>query len=172
MGFLYLPPSRFSCVLPCASVAGGVSRPRTGALVVSTVDYIDSNLPEVCTLALGCALVGCASGGGRRLRVLCAAPSCDSLLGAELLRGVRQRGGHDERGRHAHVLFPGKSRGRGGHAVARHGMASLLGVGCYGIVFGLAWLRVAWFSLAYVAEDGMVGYVWCGMVRYGVQLRV
>ena len=28
----------FCCILPCASVAGGVSRPRSGALVQITVD--------------------------------------------------------------------------------------------------------------------------------------
>ena len=54
-----------------------------------------------------------AAGGGRRLRVLCAAPSRDALLGTQLLWGVRQRWGHDERGRYAHVLFPGESSGFG-----------------------------------------------------------
>ena len=38
MGLFFLPPlrTRFSCILPCASEAGSVGRPRSGALVLST----------------------------------------------------------------------------------------------------------------------------------------
>uniref|UniRef100_A0A6I8P3V0 Serine/threonine-protein phosphatase n=1 Tax=Ornithorhynchus anatinus TaxID=9258 RepID=A0A6I8P3V0_ORNAN len=53
-------------------------------------------------------------GGGRRLRVLCQEAAGDALLGPELLWRVRQCGCHDERGRDAHVLLPGRARGAGG----------------------------------------------------------
>jgi hypothetical protein len=56
----------------------------------------------------------CLSGGGGRLRVLCQAPAGDSLLGAQLLRRVRQCGRNDERGRDAHVLLPGRMMARTG----------------------------------------------------------
>ncbi len=48
------------------------------------------------------------AGGGGRLRVLRQAAAGYTLLGSQLLRGVRQRGRDDVRGRNAHVLLPGK----------------------------------------------------------------
>lgn len=45
-------------------------------------------------------------GGGGRVRVLREAAAGDAVLGAELLRRVRQRGRHDVRRRDAHVLLP------------------------------------------------------------------
>lgn len=47
-----------------------------------------------------------ASSGGRRLRVLRQAATCDTFLSAELLRRVRQRGRNDVRGRNVNVLLP------------------------------------------------------------------
>merc|ERR1712087_136385 len=53
-----------------------------------------------------------APGGGGRIRVLRKEAAGDGLLGAKLLRRVRQRGRHDERGRHADVLVPDPQAGR------------------------------------------------------------
>lgn len=50
------------------------------------------------------------AGGGGRLRVLCQTAAGDAVLGSQLLRGVRQRRRHDERGRVPHVLLPGTPR--------------------------------------------------------------
>lgn len=49
----------------------------------------------------------CSSGRRGRLRVLRQAAAGDHLLRPELLRRVRQRRRHDERGRDPHVLLPG-----------------------------------------------------------------
>ena len=47
-------------------------------------------------------------GRGRWLRVLCQAPTGDTVLRTQLLRRVRQRRGHDECRRDANVFVPGQ----------------------------------------------------------------
>lgn len=49
-------------------------------------------------------------GGGRRLRVLRQTAAGDPVLGSQLLRRVRQRRRHDERGRNPDVLLPGMTQ--------------------------------------------------------------
>ena len=53
------------------------------------------------------ALLLLTTGCWRWLRVLCQAAAGDSVLRPQLLRGVWQRGRHDERGRVPDVLLPG-----------------------------------------------------------------
>ena len=52
-----------------------------------------------------------ASGGRRRLRVLRASAIGDHIQCPQLLRRVRQRRGHDERGRHTHVFVSNPQAG-------------------------------------------------------------
>lgn len=52
-----------------------------------------------------------AAGGGGWVRVLRQETTRDHILGPQLLRRVRQRRGHDERGRHADVLLPDPEAG-------------------------------------------------------------
>merc|ERR1712212_266427 len=52
-----------------------------------------------------------APGGGGRIRVLRQATAGDGVLGAKLLRRVRQRRRHDERGLDADVLVPDPQAG-------------------------------------------------------------
>ena len=62
-----------------------------------------------CQKAGGSNKTSWSAGGGGWVRVLCQAAAGDHLLGAQLLRGVRQRRRHDERRRDSHVLLPGGS---------------------------------------------------------------
>mmetsp|Transcript_7290 Transcript_7290/g.21525 ORF Transcript_7290/g.21525 Transcript_7290/m.21525 type:complete len:308 (+) Transcript_7290:380-1303(+) len=68
-----------------------------------------------------------APGGGGRLRVLRAPAARDHLLGAQLLRRVRQRGGHDGRRRDADVLVPDPQAGREGQAPGDRGRGAAAG---------------------------------------------
>uniref|UniRef100_A0A8C6S4X2 Serine/threonine-protein phosphatase n=1 Tax=Neogobius melanostomus TaxID=47308 RepID=A0A8C6S4X2_9GOBI len=63
-----------------------------------------------------------APGCGGWIRVLCQTPTGHTVLGAQLLRRIRQRGRHDERGRVPHVLFPDpKAVGEEGQVPVRGG---------------------------------------------------
>mmetsp|Transcript_7292 Transcript_7292/g.21536 ORF Transcript_7292/g.21536 Transcript_7292/m.21536 type:complete len:308 (+) Transcript_7292:380-1303(+) len=68
-----------------------------------------------------------APGRRGRLRVPVRAAARDHLLGAQLLRRVRQRGGHDGRRRDADVLVPDPQAGREGQAPGDRGRGAAAG---------------------------------------------
>ena len=73
----------------------------------STMQPTEAVISGACSSFLVC--FDGPSGCGGRVRVLRKTAAGDHLLGAQLLRRVRQRRRHDERRRLAHVLLPGKA---------------------------------------------------------------